>query len=178
MDAISQKNPGGRTKQVCLHYPGRVEERAPLIVSHHNRCFLPCYIKIWIPLVTSLKRWRAEVVSPGEKELNRVVAEQALLIDSLKEDKSQLEESLKSLRSDHERISKENQILRRAVSIQQERQNHAENELKAAHQYREDAEDKMKKLEQIIVSLRYHLQTQQCSSMGNDFLHHRPPDVF
>jgi hypothetical protein len=106
-----------------------------------------------------------------------VVEEQASLIESLKKDSSAQESSLCSLKVDHERLQKDNQILARAVNIQQERQNQAENELKAAHQYRENAENQMKKLEQIIVSLRYHL-TQQHTSYGNEFLHNRPPDVF
>jgi predicted metallo-beta-lactamase superfamily hydrolase len=106
-----------------------------------------------------------------------VVEEQASLIESLKKDSSGLESSMCSLKSDHERLVKDNQILARAVNIQQERQNQAENELKAAHQYRENAENQMKKLEQIIVSLRYHLSHQQ-PSYGNEFLHNRSPDVF
>ena len=104
--------------------------------------------------------------------------EQAALIDSLKKEKTGLESDLSSLKSDHERVVKENQILRKAVTIQQERQKQAENELKAAHKYRDDAEEKMKKLEQLVLSLRYHLQTQQQASLGNDFMHQRPPDVF
>lgn len=88
-----------------------------------------------------------------------------------------MESSISSLKTDHERVVKENNILRRAVTIQQERQNQAENELKAAHQYRADAEDKMKKLEQLVIQLRYHLEAQN-STIGNDFVHQRPPDVF
>ena len=89
-----------------------------------------------------------------------------------------MESSIASLKSDNERVVKENELLRKAVTIQQERHGQAETELKAAHQYRADAEDKMKKLEQVILSLRYHLRAQQAASIGNDFLHQRPPDVF
>lgn len=100
------------------------------------------------------------------------------MIDSLKSEKSKVESSLNSLKSDHERISKENHILRRAVTIQQERHTAAETECKAAHQGRLEAEDRAKKLEQVILSLRYHLQAQQ--SNNNDFMHMspRPPDVY
>ena len=104
--------------------------------------------------------------------------EQASIIESLKKDKSTLDSSLQSLQSEHDRVTKENQILRKAVNIQQERQNHAESELKAAHLYRENAEEKMKKLEHLVLSLRYHLQTQHYSNNGNDFLNNLPPDVF
>jgi DNA repair exonuclease SbcCD ATPase subunit len=124
----------------------------------------------------SLKRLRHDHSSP-QKDVTRVVEEQASLIDSLKKDKTGLETNLTCLKTDHDRIIKENQILRRAVTIQQDRQTQAENELKAAHQYRNEAEDKMKKLDQVILSLRYHLQAQQ-PSYGNDFLNNRSHDVF
>lgn len=128
---------------------------------------------------SALKRARPENTNScsNQKELSRVVEEQACLIESLKKEKSNLETSLQSLQNDHERIMKENQILRKAVNIQQDRQNHAESELKAAHQYREGAEEKMKKLEHLVLSLRYHLQTQH-NSTGNDFLNNLPPDVY
>ena len=62
---------------------------------------------------------------------------------------------------------------------QQDRQNQTEAELKNAHKYKIDSEEKIKKLEHMIMSLRYHLQAQQ-APVGNDFLNssHRPPDVF
>ena len=125
----------------------------------------------------TLKRSRPDLTSAPQNDLSRVVDEQAAVIESLKKDKAGLETSLDSIKTDHERIAKENQILRKAVKIQQDRQGQAENELKAAHQYRAEAEDKMKKLEQVILSLRYHLQAQQ-QNFGNDFLNNRPPDVF
>jgi len=125
----------------------------------------------------SFKRHRVEATLPSPSlELQRVVKEQVTLIESLKKDKSSLESSLNSQKTENERIVKENQILRKAVTIQQERQNHAENELKAAHGYRAGAEEQIKKYEQVILSLRYHLQAQQ--TIGNDFMSDRPPDVY
>ena len=104
---------------------------------------------------------------------------QAAEIASLKHDKSNLESSLNDLKSEHEKVVNENRILKRAVTIQQERQNHAASEIEAARQFKFDAEDRMKKMEQIILSLRYHLQTQQ-SGPSNDFMGFppRPPDVY
>jgi septal ring factor EnvC (AmiA/AmiB activator) len=128
-------------------------------------------------LAQSVKRPRTDASSPVHHDLNRVVGEQASIIESLKKDKSTVESSLASLKTDHEKISKENALFRRAVTIQQDRQNQAENQIKAAHQYRAGAEDQIKKMEQVILSLRYHLQTQQ-QSYGNDFMGNRPPDVF
>jgi septal ring factor EnvC (AmiA/AmiB activator) len=125
----------------------------------------------------SLKRLRTDASSPVQHDLHRVVGEQAAMIESLKKDKSTTDASLASLKTDHEKISKENHILRRAVGIQQDRHNHAENEIKMAQQYRTGAEDQIKKLEQVILTLRYHLQTKQ-PSFGNDFMGHRPPDVY
>lgn len=89
-----------------------------------------------------------------------------------------MEESLASLKTDHERTTKENHVLRRAVQIQQDRQNQTDAELKDAHKFKVDSEERIKKLEHTIVSLRYHLQAHQ-GPVGNDFLNnHRPPDVF
>ena len=90
-----------------------------------------------------------------------------------------MEDSLASLKTDYERVSKENHVLRRAVQIQQDRQNQTETELKNAHKYKVDSEERIKKLEHMIMSLRYHLQAQQ-APVGSDFLNnsHRPPDVF
>ena len=103
-----------------------------------------------------------------------MIQEQASLIESLKADNSGLEQSLSSLKTGHERITKENQILRRAVSIQQERHVQADREVKAV---KAQADERIRGLEQIILSLRYHLQTQQ-NNVGNDFMHQRPPDVY
>lgn len=128
----------------------------------------------------SLRRNRPETNSPpGKEDVHRVVEEQAALIDSLKNDKRNLEGSLSNLKSDHERVVKENQILRRAVTIQQDRQNQAETAIKTAHEQRQNAEEQVRKLEQMILTLRYHLQAQQ-PSYGNDFMGMppRPPDVF
>jgi septal ring factor EnvC (AmiA/AmiB activator) len=122
-------------------------------------------------------RIAAEATSPEQDskhvELERVIQEQASLIESLQADKSGIEKSLVSLKSDHERILKENQILRKAVTIQEERRVNSELEAKS---FKAHADERIKGLEQIILSLRYHLQAQQ--SVGNDFMHQRPPDVY
>lgn len=70
--------------------------------------------------------------------------------------------------------------MKKAVLIQQERQNHASSELNAARQFKVEADDKIKKLEQLVLSLRYHLQAQHHNSPGNDFMRFppRPPDVY
>lgn len=112
-----------------------------------------------------------------QNELKRVVDEQAVMIESLKEEKTNLEESVTTLRFDNDKTHKENQLLRKAVQIQQERQKQAEGHIKAAEEYRVEAEDKIRKLEQVILSLRYHLQAQQLRP-ANDFMGPRPPDVF
>lgn len=113
--------------------------------------------------------------SPGVKqeELNRVIQEQACLIESLKSDKSGLEQSLATLKSDHERVTKDNQILRKAVAIQEERRVNLDVEVKSV---KAQADERIRGLEQIILTLRFHLQAQQ--NVGNDFMHQRPPDVY
>jgi chromosome segregation ATPase len=138
------------------------------------------------PVAALFNRHRSGTSSPPEGggdggELQRVVEEQAATIESLKKDKTTLETNLGKLQTDHERVVKENQVLRKAFQIQQERQSHAEQELETAKQYKAGAEDQIKKMDQIILSLRYHLQTQHSNNLGNDFMglsSHRPPDVF
>lgn len=123
-----------------------------------------------------MKRCRTEAL---QGDWQRVVSSQAAEIQTLKSDKANLETSMNNLKAENEKVLNENRILKRAVTIQQERQNQAASEIEAARQYKFDAGEQIKKLEQIILSLRYHLQAQQ-SNPGNDFLGFppRPPDVY
>jgi len=131
------------------------------------------------------KRYRSEDStttnsSSNEKLLlQQTVARQTADIERLTSEKSNVLSSYVELKTTHDRTVSENKILKRAVTIQQERQNQAATELDVARKYKGDAEDKMRKLEQIILSLRYHLQAQQPCN-GNDFmgLSQRPPDVY
>jgi hypothetical protein len=111
--------------------------------------------------------------------LQRVIEKQSADIQSLRNEKASMESNINELTSTHERTLHENRILKKAVTVQQQRQNHALSELEAARQYKDGAEEKMRKLEHVINSLRYHLQAQQFP--GNDFMGintPRPPDVF
>lgn len=112
-------------------------------------------------------------------ELQRVVDQQAAEIERLKSEKQSVESSYAELKSHHEKISGENRILKKAVTIQQERQNQAVQEIEAACKYRAEAEERIRKLEQMNLTLQYHLQSQS-SCNGNDFMgiNPRPPDVF
>jgi chromosome segregation ATPase len=124
-----------------------------------------------------MKRQSHGTSSPVQNELKHMVEEQAAVIESLKKEKSEVVSSLDSLKIDHARACKENGILRKAVTIQQERLVQSENQVKAANEYRDGAEERIRKLEQVVLSLRFHLQTQQ--SVGNDFMNYpRPPDVY
>lgn len=130
---------------------------------------------------SSHKRSRNDFSSAGgQQDPTVLVQEQAHEIASLKEDKATLESTVHQLRAENEKVVNENKILKKAVTIQQERQNHAASEIQAANNYKAEAEDRMKKLEQMILTLRYHLQTQQSNHAGNDFMGFppRPPDVF
>jgi chromosome segregation ATPase len=122
-----------------------------------------------------------ESQSPSQSaELQKVLESQASEIQSLKSEKVGLENSFNALKGEHDKVVHENRTLKKAVLIQQERQNHSALELDAARRYRAEAEDKIKKLEQLVLSLRYHLQTQNNNSRGNDFMGFppRPPDVY
>ena len=128
-----------------------------------------------------MKRCRQEALSPGQnqtEELERLVETQASEIEYLKNAKTNLESSLTELKNEHEKTLNENRILKRAVAIQQERQTQASNDLEAANQYKVDAEQNIRRLEQMVMSLRYHLQAQQPHNGGNDFMSFPPPDVY
>jgi DNA repair exonuclease SbcCD ATPase subunit len=99
-------------------------------------------------------------------------------IESLKSEKAGVENSLTTLTTEHDKVLTENKTLKRAVIIQQERQNQALSEINAGRQYKAEAEDRIKKLEQLVLSLRYHLQAQPTHYPGNDFMGYRPPDVY
>ncbi len=111
--------------------------------------------------------------------LQRVIEKQNVEIQNLREEKASMDSTIRGMTENQEKLQHENKILKKAVALQQQRQNHASSELEAARQFKQQAENKMRMLEQVISSLRYHLQAQQ-PHVGNDFmgLNPRPPDVF
>jgi len=112
-------------------------------------------------------------------ELQRVVDQQAAEIDRLKSERESVEGACTNLKSQNEKVVGENRILKRAVTIQQERQNQAMNEIQAACKYRNEAEERIRMLEQRNLTLQFHLQQKE-SCNGNDFMGFgpRPPDVY
>ena len=130
----------------------------------------------------SWKRQRRNEESHSEtstRHLQQVIETQSSEIQRLTTENSSIKSSFDELKTAHASCQKENKILKKAVTIQQERQNHAASELDAARRYKDEAEERMKRLEQVIATLRYHLQAQQPCG-GNDFMgfNHRPPDVY
>jgi hypothetical protein len=117
----------------------------------------------------------AAAAQKKHEELERVIQEQASLIESLQAEKVGSEKSFTSFQSDHERVMKENGILRKAVAIQEERRVHFEQEVKAS---KTQSEERIKGLEQMILTLRYHLQMAQSYVGADDFMQQRPPDVY
>jgi len=112
-------------------------------------------------------------------DLQRLVDHQAAEIDRLKSEKNAMETSFAEVKASNDKSMNENKILKKAVTIQQERQKQAYTELDAARRYKTEAEERIRKLEQMNLTLRYHLQAQQPASM-NDFMgfSRRPPDVY
>lgn len=130
------------------------------------------------PGPSSSKRSRTESQDAQQTDLQNIVHSQGAEIQSLKSEKAGLENSLNTLTTEHDRVLNENKMLKRAVIIQQERQTQALSEINAGRQFKAEAEDRIKKLEQLVLSLRYHLQAQQHNTPGNDFMGYRPPDVY
>jgi len=137
---------------------------------------------------SSIKRQRTHeppVAQPGLNPNNpnsyqQIIEKQEADILRLSHEKKEIENSNKEIKATNEKIQHENKILKRAVTIQQERQSQAASELEASQKYKHEAEERIRRLEQIIITLRYHLQTSQPCA-GNDFMgsmNPRPPDVF
>ncbi|KAL7554310.1 hypothetical protein ACHAWF_017748 [Thalassiosira exigua] len=112
------------------------------------------------------------------QELQHMVEQQAAEIHRLKSAKESAEASASQLSSQHAKVEQENKILKCAVAIQQDRQNHMTAELEGARQFKSQAEDRIRRLEQMNLTLQYQLQAS--SSTANDFLGMppRPPDVY
>lgn len=136
------------------------------------------------PLGNTLKRQRyCEGSEPTDNQipiLQKTIQEQATEIINLKCDKDKIESSITNLRHDNEKLTQENKILKRAVTIQQDRQNQSATEIENARRYKEQADEQIRKLEQAILTLRYHLQTMQSCGGNNNFMNFgpRPPDVY
>lgn len=112
-------------------------------------------------------------------ELQKVVEHQAAAIDRLKSEKENVATALSDTKDALEKVNNENKILKRAVAIQQERQNQTAAELTAAYKYRVEAEERMKKLEHLNISLQYRVQSMNAHLSFDDFMGFppRPPDV-
>ncbi|KAK1743786.1 hypothetical protein QTG54_005383 [Skeletonema marinoi] len=80
-----------------------------------------------------------------------------------------------SLQTQNQKVEHENRILKRAVTIQQDRQHQVSAELEGIRTFKEQAEERIRRLEQMNLTLQYQLQAQNA---GNDFMGFRPPDVY
>eukprot|EP00571_Detonula_confervacea_P011291 CAMPEP_0172298874 /NCGR_PEP_ID=MMETSP1058-20130122/1325_1 /TAXON_ID=83371 /ORGANISM="Detonula confervacea, Strain CCMP 353" /LENGTH=220 /DNA_ID=CAMNT_0013008169 /DNA_START=53 /DNA_END=715 /DNA_ORIENTATION=- len=110
------------------------------------------------------------------QELQQMVEQQATEIQRLKSEKDSVIVSASQLVSQHAKVEHENKILKRAVAIQQDRQQQMTAEVEGARQFKVQAEDRVRRLEQMNLTLQYQLQAN--SAPGNDFMGMRPPDVF
>jgi len=112
------------------------------------------------------------------RELQQVVEQQAAEIQRLKSEKESTHTLASQISSKHAKVEHENKILKRAVAIQQERQNQMTGELEAARLFKAGAEDRIRRLEQMNLTLQYQMQAK--STSGDDFMGigRRPPDVY
>lgn len=133
--------------------------------------------------ISSVKRSRAfaqqdDASAQKLQELQAMVEQQAAEIQRLKSEKESVEASASQLSSQQQPILHENKILKRAVAIQQERQNQMTAEVEGARRFKTEAEERIRRLEQLNLTLQYRLQANMAS--GNDFMWSspRPPDVY
>lgn len=77
------------------------------------------------------------------------------------------------------KVEHENKILKRAVTIQQERQTQLSAELEGTRQFKVDAEERIRRLEQMNLTLQYRLQAMTMSPVNdNMWSSPRPPDIY
>ena len=114
------------------------------------------------------------------QELQQVVNQQSIEIQRLKSEKETIQSTAQQLSTQNAKVEHENKILKRAVTIQQERGNQMNVELENARQYKVNAEECIRRLEQHNRSLQYQLQANTVG--GSDFMGSnfppRPPDVY
>lgn len=112
------------------------------------------------------------------RELQQVVEQQAAEIQRLKCEKEAASASASQMTSYHVKVEHDNKILKRAVAIQQERGNQMTGELEGARQFKAEAVDRIRRLEQMNLTLQYQMQAKSAS--GDDFMgfSRRPPDVY
>ena len=96
------------------------------------------------------------------------------LIDRLRSENTSLKSQVLEMKTDCDKAIHENKILKKLVAHQH---NQTSSELDEARKYRHEAEDKMRRMEQLIETLRYHLQHAQGQTNFMGF-QPRPPDVF
>ena len=113
------------------------------------------------------------------QELQQTIDRQSAEISRLKSERDTVESTASQLSAQHAKIEAENKILKRAVAIQQERGNHMTAELQSARNYRAEAEERIRRLEQMNLTLQYQMQARSGPS-GDDFMgfNPRPPDVY
>eukprot|EP00548_Thalassiothrix_antarctica_P011985 CAMPEP_0194156566 /NCGR_PEP_ID=MMETSP0152-20130528/68852_1 /TAXON_ID=1049557 /ORGANISM="Thalassiothrix antarctica, Strain L6-D1" /LENGTH=174 /DNA_ID=CAMNT_0038864351 /DNA_START=168 /DNA_END=692 /DNA_ORIENTATION=+ len=107
-----------------------------------------------------------------------VIEEQASEIQKLKAENTKLNTSFNTLKTENAKAVHENIFLKRLVTKQHERTTQTQTELEAARKYKNEADDRMSKMEQLILQLRYHLQAQGQSNPINIIGFHQPPDVY
>jgi hypothetical protein len=125
------------------------------------------------PCVSRHSKQQEEMVSL-RNELQQRVSE----AEHLKGEKTSLESVMSQTKHELDRVNNENRILKKAVTIQQERQTQALSEIDAACRYRTDAEERIRRLEHMNLTLRFQLQARD-SGPNHDFMGFEPrhPDV-
>lgn len=122
------------------------------------------------------------MVEQQAMEIQRLKAEKESAASQQQQLSSLAKQQLSSEVSNNHHVAKvehENKILKRAVTIQQERQTHLNAELEGARQFKVDAEERIRRLEQMNLTLQYRLQAVTMSPVNdNMWSSPRPPDIY
>mmetsp|Transcript_2909 Transcript_2909/g.4029 ORF Transcript_2909/g.4029 Transcript_2909/m.4029 type:complete len:195 (+) Transcript_2909:132-716(+) len=110
-------------------------------------------------------------------DMKRVIEQQTSEIEKLKNENVQYQKTLLQTNASHEKVVGENKILKKAVTIQQERQNMAAKEVDNLRRENENANERIRRLEQMNSQLRFLVESSNMNR-GFGFMDTRPPDVY
>ena len=111
-------------------------------------------------------------------EMRNLIEQKNVEIEKLKNENVQNQRNLSQINVAHEKVLSENRILKKAVSIQQERQNQAAQEVAHLRRQGEESNERLRRLEQMNRQLSFLLESSNSNSHGFMGFGQPPPDVY
>ena len=110
--------------------------------------------------------------------MRNLIEQKNIEIDRFKNDNLRNQHTLSQVNIAHEKVLSENRILKKAVSIQQERQNQAAQEVVMLRRQGEESSERIRRLEQMNRQLSFVVESSSNNSHGFMGFGQPPPDVY